>query len=272
MKQKIVFVTGASSGFGLEIIKLLAKKHSVYAGVRNIETSTKVDGVTYLKCDVTSEIECISAIKTIQESEGELHFLINNAGCALGGFFEDISDDQFRKQMDVNFFGVLAVTRAALPVMRQTNGNKKIIMMSSIAGLTGTPSVGAYNASKWALEGFSESLLFEVNPFDIDVVLIEPGTFKTDIFTRNLTLGTTMENPTSPYFNFSKTIKDLFDKRIGAVTGDPKDVATLVSKIIQTKRPKFRYLIGRDAIIRFYIRKWIPFSWYARLIRKIVKM
>ena len=272
MKKSVVFVTGASSGFGLETVTLLSKTYRVYAGVRNLEKAPQIEEVTFLKCDVTDPTEVQKAIQIIEENEGQLQYLINNAGSALGGFFEDISDAQFRAQMEVNFFGILNVTRAALPLMRKTPGNKKIVMLSSIAGLTGTPSVGAYNASKWAVEGFSESLLFEVKPFGIDVVLVEPGTFKTDIFTRNLNLGSEMDNPKSPYYLYSIRVKALFDKRIASVTRDPKHVAQLIETILKKKTPKFRYLIGKDAIVRYWIRHLIPFSWYAKLIRLVVKL
>jgi len=271
MKKPVIFISGASSGFGLEMIRLFAQSHTVYAGVRNLKKTQLLPGIRYLECDVTVPETISDAFATIQKNEGELHYLVNNAGCAVGGFFEDVGDEQFRMQMEVNFFGVLAVTRAALPLMRQTKGDKKIIMISSVAGFTGLPSIGAYSASKWAVEGFSESLFFELKPFGIDVVLIEPGTFKTDIFTRNLTVGKHVGNLNSPYFEHNKRIKSLLDKRIATLKRDPKRIALLVEKVLKKKKPKLRYRIGSDANVRFFIRQWMPFSWYSRLVCLIVK-
>lgn len=272
MKKKVVLITGVSSGFGFETAKLLSSKFKVYGTVRQQTSQTSIKDIAYVYCDVTDSTAIRNVIKEIENKEGRLDYLINNAGYAVGGFFEDVTSEEFKTQLDVNFFGITEVTRAALPILRQTKGNKKIIMISSIAGLTATPSMSAYNASKWAVEGFSEALYLELKPFDIDVVLIEPGTFKTDIFTRNLKFGTYMNDINSPYYQFSQHIKHLFDKRMADLKSHPKEIANLIGEILENPHPKFRYLIGKDAKIRYWVRRLLPFSWYSGLVKKALKM
>ncbi len=269
----VVCITGTSSGFGLEITCQLAKNYRVVATMRNmdksciLEDSLSKEGLSadIQYCDVT-KIDSITNLMTyIQATYGRLDGLINNAGYALGGYFEDCTDAEIRAQFDTNFFGVQAVTRMALPLLRNS-APSKIIMMSSIAGLTASPCISSYNASKWALEGFSESLLFELAPFNVDVVLVEPGPYNTAIFSSNLNLATGMDNTNSPYYTFSQAAKNKLETVIKKQLKDPSDVSQLIASIMGEKKPKFRYLVGNNARFRLWFRNALPFEWYRRIV------
>lgn len=272
LSAKVIFITGCSSGFGLEIARLLCRTHRVYASMRNMRKKEALlnairpqeNNLSLLECDVTQADSISSCVKIITEKEGRLDVLINNAGYGLGGYFEDLSESDIRAQLDTNFFGLQAVTRAFLPLLRQHRGGR-IVMISSIAGLAGMPGMGAYNASKWAVEGFSESLYFELKPFGIDVVLVEPGPYQTNIFSRNLKLGAHAANAKSPYFKRTQALLHKIETGMSTMQGDPRDVASLVQRIIEKKSIGFRYLIGRSAWLRYLAKKWLPFSIYSVL-------
>ena len=270
-------MTGSSSGFGLLMATKLSKKHIVYATMRNIKDRDKLDldvvknkgSVIVHPLDVTNSKSIFNVIKTIRSEQGRLDVLINNAGYALGGHFEDLTEKEIREQMDTNFFGVQKVTREALPLMRE-NKSGLIINMSSVAGLSALPCTGAYNASKWALEGFSESLLFELAPYKIKVVLVEPGVFKTKILTENLKLAKYIDRHESPYYQASQKMKKRLKANLDRSKADPMKVADLVEKIIHTNNPKFRHVIGRDAKARLLLRRLLPFSLYAWIVNTIL--
>lgn len=276
--KKVILITGCSSGFGLLTAKKLSQDHIVYAGVRSEEGHQHLKAfqnshLHIVHLDVLSLLDIKKTIQNIKEKEGKLDVLINNAGYALMGFFENLTEDEIKKQFDTNFFALQAVTREALPLLRQSQDHPKIINISSIAGLTGTPCLGAYNASKWAVEGFSESLYFELLPFGIHVILIEPGAFKTKIFFENKKIGKDFLNPKMPTFKFSQTLMSKMDDVTQAIKNDPDQVALLIQKIMHKKNPKLRYLIGRDAQIRFWLKWALPFSVYAKLlIKKFTKL
>ncbi len=274
MISRVILITGCSSGFGMLIAARLCKDYTVYATMRNVQKATDLlelageykDRLVVLPLDVTKRDSIVRVIQTIEQSEGQLHMLINNAGFGLGGFFEDLSESEIRDQFETNFFGLQAVTREALPLIRESSGDRKVINISSIAGLTGTPCLSAYNASKWAVEGFSESLYYELKLFGINTVLLEPGRFKTKIFTDNMRLAKKMKESKSPYYRYSMKLLDYLDKSVDSLQSDPKKVADLVCKIITLDTPKFRYLVGIDAKVRLFLKRLLPFSWYAGLI------
>ncbi|MCA9402085.1 MAG: SDR family oxidoreductase, partial [Candidatus Omnitrophica bacterium] len=186
-KNKIVMVTGCSSGFGIKISARLASKgYQVISTLRNLYrqdellNAVKERGgeVTVMPLDVNALYTIDDCISQIRHKFGRIDVLVNNAGYGIGGFFEDLTDEEIRRQMDTNFFGVQNVTRRVLPLMREQKEGK-IINISSVSGFSSQPAFSAYSASKWALEAFSESLHYEVEPFGIKVLLIEPGTYKT---------------------------------------------------------------------------------------------
>jgi NAD(P)-dependent dehydrogenase (short-subunit alcohol dehydrogenase family) len=275
--KKVVLITGCSSGFGLLIAKRLSETCIVYATTRKTSKLTelqKLSSVKHVLLDVTSPEDCNEVMKTVHENEGRLDVLINNAGYVQGGFFEELTAEEILDQFDTNFFGLQSITRSALPLLRKTP-HSKIINLSSIAGVTAMPCLGAYNASKHALEGFSESLRFELIPFDVDVLLIQPGTFKTDIFSGNMKVANKMGDKSSDYYFFSSYVLDKLDSLLGRIKADPDKVAKVIFSYVFIKRPPFRTLIGLDAKLRYFLKWFLPFrayEWiYRRTINKLIK-
>ena len=179
--QRVALVTGASAGIGASCAAFLAAKgYRVYGGARS---AVMAEGVEPLILDVTDDVSVARAIETILARESRLDVLVNNAGFGIAGAIEDTSIEEAREQFEVNFFGVLRMCRAVLPVMRRQKSGY-IVNIGSIGGLIAIPFQGFYSATKFALEGFSESLRMEVRPFGIQVVLIEPGDHRT-AFTQN---------------------------------------------------------------------------------------
>ena len=282
--MSVALITGCSSGFGmLSAARLSAAGHTVYASMRNlqkkeallVEVESRGGEVKLLKLDVTDNTTIDDAINTIESERGRLDILINNAGYGLGGFFEDISEREFRDQMETNFFGVLKMIRRALPLMRRSttdHGNVKIINISSAQGRAPIPGLGAYGTSKWALEGFSEALYHELAPFGIRVVIVEPGSYRTEIFTSNAHVAEQAENQVSPYARFSVALRrkiETMTKGGSVGMGDnPEVVAELIEKIVTSRSPKLRYVVGRQARIRILLRAVLPMNCYSGLLRK----
>ena len=186
--NRVILVTGTSSGFGeLTTQSLSAQGNSVYATMRNIngKNSDKakvlagLDGVNVLEIDVTNQSSIDSAIRTIISKEGKIDVLINNAGIGSGGYSEPFSAEEFQKIFDVNVFGVQRLMNSVLPHMRKAQ-NGLVINVSSVMGRMVIPYAGAYTASKWALEGLSESYKYELAPTGIDIAIVEPGGFGTN--------------------------------------------------------------------------------------------
>ncbi len=276
--QKVILITGTSSGFGLLTASRLASSgHIVWATMRNLnkssalETELKRRGAfaTIRLIDVTKPETITAVINELIQTHGRLDVVINNAGYGLGGFFEDLTEEEIRQQIDVNLFGTQHIIRLILPIMRQQR-NGCIINMSSIAGQTASPCFGAYNASKWALEGFSESLYHELSQFGIHVVLVEPGSYRTKIFEENARYGKNFNNPFSPYHELSQRLKDMVLKYIQNLKKDPEDVARLIERIINTPNPKLRYISDWSSWVHVQARKLIPAKIYHRIYQRIL--
>ena len=283
--MSVILITGCSSGFGMvSAARLAAAGHTVYATMRNLSKQGELLGevdrrggmVRILKLDVTDDETIGTVIQQINKEVGRLEILINNAGYGIGGFFEDLTEQEIREQMETNFFGVQKVIRHALSLLRKTaamdlsDGSVKIINISSGQGRSSTPGLGAYAASKFALEGFSESLNFELHPFDIRVVLVEPGSYQTKIFSDNIRIAEKASDPDSPYAAYSRMLEKRFRLLLtsGSEMGNPEDVAKLIEKIVNNPRPRLRYPIGPRTRLRFFLRAILPFSWFASLVRK----
>ena len=285
--NKIILITGCSSGFGmLTAARLAAGGHTIYATMRNLqkqdtlklELEKRATKCQILHLDVTDDKSINKAIDTIEKQSHRLDVLINNAGYGIGGFFEDLSEDEIRSQFETNFFGVQKVTRSALPLMRATASRSgkdfstKIINISSAQGRSTLPGLGAYGASKFALEGFSESLYFELQPFGIEVVILEPGTFLTKAIDENSHEADAGLDTDSPYVKYAKRLKDLHTNILinKKGVGDPEDVAIMIEDIINRKRNRLRYLAGTQAKIRVLMRTILPFSWFSRIINSFI--
>ena len=285
--NKIILITGCSSGFGmLTSARLAAAGHTIYATMRNmqkqdtlkLELKRRNTECHILPLDVTNDNSINKVINTIEKQDSRLDVLINNAGYGIGGFFEDLSEDEIRSQFETNFFGVQKVTRSALPLMRATASKSgkdfstKIINISSAQGRSTLPGLGAYGASKFALEGFSESLYFELQPFGVEVVILEPGTYSTKAIDDNSREADAGLEGDSPYANYTKRLKELHNNILITKkgVGDPENVAIMIEDIINRKRNKLRYLAGTQAKIRVLMRTILPFSWFSRIINSFI--
>jgi NAD(P)-dependent dehydrogenase (short-subunit alcohol dehydrogenase family) len=277
---KTALITGASSGFGLLTSVTLARRGwQVLATIRDpdrrslLEDAARAAGVLdrieIHPLDVT-RAEQISAIASlIGERVQPLHAVLNNAGFAVPGFAEDVSDAELREQFETNFFGAAAVTRALLPQMRR-QGFGHIVMVTSISGRSGFPGVSSYVASKFALEGWTETLRFELRALGIQVVLVEPGSFETDIWTRNAKISTRMHDPNSP--NAARVGRWRAELDRNNKRGDPQVVADLIASIVENPKPKLRYLVGNDAKMALMMRAILPWSMFERAIVRLSGM
>jgi NAD(P)-dependent dehydrogenase (short-subunit alcohol dehydrogenase family) len=242
---KTWFITGTSRGFGREwAIAALERGDNVAATAR--DTSTLDDLVqTYgerllpIALDVTDRDADFAAVQQAHDRFGRLDVVINNAGYGHFGFVEELSEADVRNQLETNFFGALWVTQAALPIMRE-QGSGHIIQVSSIGGISAFPIVGAYHASKWALEGLSQSLAQEVAPFGITVTLIEPGGFSTD-----------WAGPSAKHSEPSSTYDEIRERthreraaRNTSGPGDPKASAAAVLEVVDADEPPLRVFFG----------------------------
>ncbi len=249
INSKVILITGCSSGFGmLAAARFASQGHQVIATMRNLDSQgalihelTRRSAKADIQCMDVTDVESIQrVIQEVASQYGHLDVVINNAGVIIGGTFEDLSQDEIRQVMETNFFGVQNVTRQAIPLMRQRRSGK-IINISSVSGLYGSPCFGAYNASKWALEGFSESLYHELKFFGIHVSLIEPGAYKTQIFKDNAHLAENFHNEESPYYTMSQFLKERVDEGLADNHRDPEDVIKVIERILTSSNPKLRY-------------------------------
>jgi NAD(P)-dependent dehydrogenase (short-subunit alcohol dehydrogenase family) len=277
VNQKVAVVTGSSSGIGLmTAVELAQRGFRVVATMRDLarraalDESARAAGVgerlDIRRLDVTEFDSLPQIIDEIVRDHGRIDVLVNNAGYALAGFQEDLRLHEIQQQFETNFFGQVAMTQAVLPVMRRQRSGH-IIILSSISGLVGQPVVGAYSASKFALEGWSEALRIETRALGIRVVLIEPGAFRTDIWDRNARIGEFAISPESPNHErgarFSEAIKRVRK-------ADPIAVARLIARIAEDPNPRLRYRIGHDAHIQKWLRALLPWRIYERLVAKVV--
>jgi len=279
MPDKIAVITGASSGFGLLTTMELAKSgFRVVASMRDLGRRGKLDEagaaagvvakIDVRRLDVTEFNTVPEFVESVVRDYGRIDVLINNAGFAVAGFAEDIQLEELRMQFETNFFGPVALTRAVLPVMRRQHSGH-IIMISSIGGLHGSVSISSYSASKFALEGWTETLRLEVNALGIKVVLVEPGSFQTDIWTRGAVMGEKSTTDASP--NFQRSLK--MRERVAAIPKrDPIEVAAVIVKIAQDPNPKLRYLVGSDAKIQLALKRILPWKWHEKVIANFLKI
>jgi NAD(P)-dependent dehydrogenase (short-subunit alcohol dehydrogenase family) len=242
---KTWFITGTSRGFGREwAVAALERGDNVAATARDTSTlddlaQTYGDRLLPIALDVTDRDADLAAVKQAHERFGRLDIVVNNAGYGHFGFVEELSEADVRDQLETNFFGALWVTQAALPILRE-QGSGHIIQVSSIGGISAFPIVGAYHASKWALEGLSQSLAQEVAPFGIHVTLIEPGGFSTDW------AGPSAKH-SEPLEAYDEVREKTHRERAARNTsgpGDPKASAAAVLRIVDAEEPPLRVFFG----------------------------
>ena len=243
--MKIWFITGTSRGFGREWTQAaLGRGDKVAATARNTDTLQDLaeqfgDALLPLKLDVANREDCFAAVKATHEHFGRLDVVVNNAGYGQYGMVEEISEAEARAQMETNFFGALWVTQAALPYLR-TQGSGHILQVSSIGGIGAFTNLSMYHASKWALEGFSESLSQEVAEFGIKVTLIEPGGFSTD-------WSGSSAGRAAPIAAYDGARERRATSRSGWKSGDPKATSTAIFAVADAENPPLRLLLGEFA-------------------------
>ena len=249
-EKKVVLVTGAGRGMGVDIARAaLDAGHRVVATARDADRATRALGshadLLAVSLDVTDPVGVQAAVDTAVDRFGRIDVLINNAGNFYAGFFEEITPDDFRAQVETNLFGPVNVTRAVLPVMRaQRDGI--VVTISSTGGLIGQEFCSAYSASKFALEGFMESLAPEVAPFGIRTVVVEPGFFRTDLLTPEST--SYAESSIDDYTERTKQTVEAWNGMNGRQGGDPAKLATALIGLATSDDPPVRWVAGADAV------------------------
>lgn len=250
-QNKIWLITGAGRGLGVDLTKsALAAGFKVVATGRNTDKVAKAinvssDNLYIVKLDVTNPEEIDVAVNSAINKFGNIHVLVNNAANFYAGFFEELSPSQIEQQIATNLYGPMNVTRAVLPIMRK-NRSGHIISISSIAGLVGTEYTSAYNASKFALEGWMDSLSLEVAPFGIKTTIVEPGYFRTELLEPASTTWST--RTIEDYAERSAVLRSAFEGVNGKQPGDPSKLAEGLVKVASQNEPPKRWLAGADAV------------------------
>ncbi|PRP97709.1 3-oxoacyl-[acyl-carrier-protein] reductase FabG [Enhygromyxa salina] len=259
MRRGTALVTGSSSGFGLRTcVALCARGFKVYASMRELGRAGELrralqasgfgsERVEFVTLDVTDADQREALVEQILDAEGAVDVLVNNAGQMLTGFAEELDEAALRAQFEVNFFGLVRLTQALLPAMRERR-HGRVINVSSIVGRSAIPGHAGYCASKFALEGWSESLRYELVPFNVFVCLVEPGLFPTQIFARN---RNQVESEPGSVYGRLKTGLDAGTRQLQKLLAraDPDDVAQVIAKLALAERPRLRHLVGVDAWI-----------------------
>jgi short-subunit dehydrogenase len=274
--QKVAVVTGSSTGIGFETSLTLARNgFYTYATMRKLEEK-KSKPITdaaknenlklqLIELDVDNDKSVTNAIKTIVDERKRIDVLINNAGYALGGALEDSSIDEIRAQFETNFFGAVRAMKAVLPVMRR-RGAGKIVNITSMGGRISIPLSSSYHGSKFALEGVSESIQYELEPFGIKVILIEPGAVGSN-FWRNIKIAKSSSDSYSPYSQFGNKILKAF-KVMEQNVISPSVVANTILDAVTSDNPQLRYVVGEDAAKTIEARKNMPDKEFGDLIKK----
>jgi NAD(P)-dependent dehydrogenase (short-subunit alcohol dehydrogenase family) len=250
--QKVAVVTGSSSGIGFETSLTLARSGFLtYATMRNLGKGATIKSVAakeglpirVVQLNVTEGRSINDAIHSIKSDVDKIDVLVNNAGYGLNGAFEDLAMEEIKAQYETNLFGVIRVTQAVLPIMRKQKSGI-IVNISSGAGRFGYPGGSAYVSTKFAIEGMSESMAYELEPFGIRVVLVEPGVIKTN-FVNSIVAAKKSQDPNSPYAQLMQNVATSFQHMIEG--GSSTDVvAKVVLKAVTSENPTLRYLAGKD--------------------------
>lgn len=276
----VILVTGATSGIGRATALLLATQgHPVIATVLPGDDTTSLAAeappgshLDVHVLDITSEEDARRLADTIRERHGSLKALVNNAGNAVAGFFEELSEDDLRAQFEVNVFGTARVTRLMLPLLRtwaSTHGRSHLVVLSSMAGRIGGPALGAYHSSKFAIEGLFESLDHEVRPLGVRIVLVEPGLVRTSLLSRGLRRARTFLDPESPYSARGQRLWTDFKSRWDRTGRPPEEVARSIARALLDPDPPLRRPCGWDARILLGIARWMPEGLWLRLWRHL---
>src|ERR687886_471665 len=251
--QKVAIVTGSSTGIGYETSLALARDGFItYATMRNLNKAENIKSLAtnqklplhVKQLDVTDHASVKNAIQAISsETGGRIDVLVNNAGYVLSGAFEDLAMDEIKAQYETNFFGLIRTTQAVLPIMRKQKSGV-IVNISSGAGRFGYPGHSAYISTKFAVEGLSESMSYELDPFGIKVVLVEPGVIRTNIVNA-MVVARKSQDPNSAYSQMMQKMANTFEVLMKN-SSSPDLVANVILKAVKDENPNLRYLAGND--------------------------
>jgi NAD(P)-dependent dehydrogenase (short-subunit alcohol dehydrogenase family) len=276
--QGVALVTGSSSGIGYETALLLARNgFKTYASMRNLGKSKDITQVAnreklplqVVQLDVNDDVSVKQAVEKILAAEDQtIDVLVNNAGYGLFGALEDLSIEEIKAQFETNFFGVVRVTQQVLPVMRKQKSGT-IVNMSSVGGRLGIPALSAYHSTKFALEGLSESISYELEPFGIRVVLIEPGFIRTNIMNSSI-IAKKAQDLNSPYFSLTQQLEKSFKSAMEntSASSPPEEVAKVVLQAVTSDSPKLRYAVGNDAASLIQAKTTMSDTEFAGLIKQ----
>lgn len=277
MVPKSVLITGTSTGFGLVAsIELARRGWQVVATMRDLAKRGALDeaaaaaGVAarihVAALDVTDAGSIAAACRDLLErTGGRLDAVVHNAGVAVGAAFEDLPEAAARNVMETNFWGVLTLTRALLPTFRSQRAGR-IMVVSSNSAFAGEPGNSIYVASKWAIEGWAESLAFEVAPFGLDVILVEPGPYRTAIWGNAPRI---LPDDTA-YRPYLEILERAIDDHVARDARDPQEVAVVIANALEARRPRFRYPVSPQAKIGLLLRGILPAPWRRRIISRLL--
>lgn len=274
MKQKVILITGASSGIGYDAAERLAKQgHKVYGAARRMDKMIPLKdlGVTPIQMDVTDEASMVAGVNAVLQAEGRIDVLVNNAGYGYFGAIENVSMEEARRQIEVNVFGLGRLTQLVIPHMRQ-QGSGRIVNIASIAGKLAIYFGGWYHVSKFAVEGFSDALRMEMKPFGVDVVIIEPGSIKTEwgiIAAEHLAesaKGTAYEQAALKEAN---NMKFIYSSKL---LSPPSVIAKAICKGVNRRHPKARYRTGRGSHALVFLHWLLPAKWWDAVGRMLGKI
>jgi len=263
--EKVVLITGASSGIGKETVKLFqAKNWKVAATMRKPEKAADLQNIVDVECfrlDVTEPDTIKSAIEQTLEKFGRIDAVVNNAGYGLVGPFEAAADEQIERQFQTNVFGVMYVCREILPYFREQKRGT-IVNIASVGGRMTFPFYSLYHATKWAVEGFSESLQYELEPFNIHVKIIEPGPIKTDFYERSQDVAR-KDGLTAYDHYFARALSNM--QKAGETAPDGSVVAQVIYDAVTDHTKKLRYSVNTKGVLA--ARRLLPHSLFTRLIK-----
>ena len=280
--QSVALVTGSSSGIGFETSLLLARNgYHTYASMRNLGKSKTITEIanreklplSVIQLEVDDDKSVKDAIYRIENTQGRIDVVVNNAGYLLIGSLEELSIEEFKEQFETNFFGAIRVIKEVLPIMRRQRVGT-IVNISSLAGRVGLPLNSPYVSSKFALEGLSESMAYEIEQFGIKVVLLEPGYIKTNVANsfktgKNVVVTAANNKNNSPYAEFTQNRIATLGPSVKAGL-DPIEVAKVILKAATSENPDLRYLIGEGAVKLMNMRRNTSDENFRRLIMESV--
>lgn len=270
---KVILVTGASSGIGkATALKLLSQGHIVYGAARRMENMAELvqAGGVALKVDITNEDEVDAALQAIYTRHGYVDVLINNAGFSVYGAVEETSQEDVRKQFEVNFFATTFMTQKVLPIMRE-RGQGHIINVSSVAGKVYTPLGAWYHATKHALEGWSDCLRVETQHLGLKVSIIEPGAIETE-FSNVMMAPMLLRSGNGPYQAMAKNMVEATSQVYKDTKNTrPEIIADTIAVAVNSEAPKTRYAAGKYALLLLFLRRWLSDKYFDKLILEMVK-